>query len=137
MGLILILIVGAALVVLGGPCLVLAILVCSRSPRTPSFWLPCLGSLLLSATAQYAFALAPFVRQGEYSFDLFLAPVWGWQLAAPPALALLIWLIERTQRRPAVLGVLAGLLFSIPAVIGLTLPLGFVVPSLLGLQATH
>src|SRR5262245_15854453 len=133
MGLILILIAGAALVVLGGPCLVLAILVCTKGTRSAAFWLPCLLTLLVSVVAQYAVVLAPFVRQGEYSWDLFLGPLWGWHLAPPLVIAAVLWLLERKRRRPVPLGIVAGLLFSIPALLALAFPLGFIVPAAFGL----
>ena len=138
MGLLVLLGAGAALVVLGGPCAVLAILVCRQAAtRTRSFWLPCLVALLFGVAAQYAVAIAPFTRAKEYDFGLFFAPMWGWHLLGPPAIAAALWSFEPARERPAVLGVVAGLLFSVPGLVALAIPLGVVAAAVLGLHFQH
>jgi hypothetical protein len=134
MGLLLILLWGGALAVLGSPAFILGAVVSSRTRRDSSFWWGAVGAALISIVAQCVVTLAPFVRKGAYSFDLFLAPLLGWHLVPPLIVAATLWFAPMGDRPPVRAGAVAGLLLSIPAVIALALPLAFAVPAVFELR---
>ena len=134
MGLILILMWLAALGVLGLPSLVGGMLVGARAQRGTPFWLTGILTAVVSVVGQYVVVLAPFVRQGAYSWDILLSAIFGWHLLIPALLAGMVWFVGRTVSQPVHAGVAAGLLLSIPVGIAAALPMLFTVPSLLGLR---
>jgi hypothetical protein len=136
-GLIILLMWVGSLAVLGGPAFLLGVVACVKGARNTSFWLGAAASAIVSVAVQHAVVLFPFVRAGEYSWDLVVALFFGWQLIGPPIVAMLAWLVGRSQQRPALQGTAAGLLFSVPVAIALAVPVALVVPPLLGLHATH
>jgi len=123
-----------SLAFLGMPGLVLGIIVCAKSQRTPAFWSSCVLTAAVSVAAQYAVVLAPSVRQGTYSWGLVIESVFGWHLLAPAVVALLLWIAGKAAERPTVAGTVAGLLASIPSGIALGLPMVVTVPPALGLR---
>lgn len=105
----------------------------SKGERGAAFWRACLIAALVSTSLQYAVLMAPFFRQGSFSWELYVVPLFGPHLVPPALGAALLWIPRATRRRPLIRGVAAGLLFSICAVVVLALPLGFAVALLSGL----
>ena len=136
MGLILVMIVGVAFLFIGLPAALLGRAVLRKSEREGAFAPACWTALIASAGAQYAFATAPMIRTGKADFELFILPLFGWHLAPPLLLAVVIWLAARKRKAPVLHGVAVGLLFSIAALIVLSIPLGIVIPQVFGLRFT-
>jgi len=134
MGLVLVMIAGVAFLLIAVPCAVLALVVLRKSERRGAFTAACLSALVLSVCAQYAYVATPIVQSGKVSFELFILPMFGWHMAPPLALAILTWFLPLPRRRPALQGIVVGLLFSIAALVLLSIPLGFVIPPLFGLE---
>src|SRR3954468_1624344 len=106
-----------ALTFIGAPAVILGVVACGkRSLPREGLALACIATTAVSLLLQYVIVVAPMVFAGKASWDLFMAPLFGWHLAVPSAIAALLWWPARTTGRPALRGVVAGLLFSITAI---------------------
>lgn len=126
---------GMAIAFIGMPLLILSMFLLHHTPWGLQFWLSCIGSVIGSVVAQYAIAMTPYVRSRTYDFTIFIAP--GLGLHVPLVLAAALYFSRAFHMRPAVAGVVVGLLLSDVAVIGLALPMGLAAASYFNLRFIH
>jgi hypothetical protein len=118
----------AAVVVIGGPAGVAAVLFLIAHSQSLKRWRSLLIvplAAVVGLVAQYAYVVAPVVRSGEYGLTIFTLPLLGPHLLAPLAVAGVIWVSGLGRRSPSAAGIGLGLLLSIPALLVLCVPLTF------------
>ena len=135
MGFLVLLGMAAAFVFVAAPAIAFGLSVVHSTAGERGFWLPCALSGIAAFVLQFAYASAPALLHARaVTWDLLLAPLFGWHLLAPPAAAVLLWLRVRMSPSPALGGVVAGLFFSVAGMVVAPVPLTLLLAPFLGLE---
>jgi len=109
------------IVLVAAPAVLLAFVMVIKYGRALQFWLAALPIAVAAALLQWLIVMRPWIITGMHGGAALLDPMMGWHLLVVAIVAVLLWMMERTSRRPWVLGLSAGLFLSIGAVMILSL----------------
>ncbi len=114
--------------VVGSVAMAFAILVTVKGRARSHFWPTCAVTTILSAVLLYAVALDFFQVPSQGLFlTLALKPLFGWHLLPPFVVAALLLLIAPRPTQGTLLGIAAGLFYSVTVIVVLAVPIAFIV----------